>query len=156
MVSRLERRLSRLASTSPLNSLLLGEVWRLLDEGEPELEAYGDPRLVHGDFQKGHVIVDPERTEVAGFIDYEDVSSGDPVWDFATFSKWEEDSLPFLLEGYEPDPETITRLDALGLIYRVVLMVGAAAWFVGEGLSPRPAVERLTSLLAERRGGAGR
>lgn len=148
MRSRIERRLRRLHEASPLNSSLLAKVWELLDERATELEAYRDPRLIHGDFQRGHVIVDPERMEVSGFIDYEDVSSGDPVWDLATFSKWEEESLPMLLEGYEPDPETVGRLGTLGLVYRVVLMVGAAVWFVEEGLSPRPAVERLESLLA--------
>lgn len=156
MVSRVERRLRSLHETSPLNSSLLAKVWDLLDERASELEGYRDPRLIHGDFQRGHVIVDPERTEVIGFIDYEDVSSGDPVWDLATFSKWEEESLPMLVKGYEPTPETEARLEALGPVYRVVLMVGAAAWFVEEGLSSRPAVERLTSLLAEEPRGAER
>jgi aminoglycoside phosphotransferase (APT) family kinase protein len=154
MVSRVEHRLRRLQENSPLNPSLLAGVWELLDERASGLDGYEDPRLIHGDFQKGHVIADPERAEVAGFIDFEDVASGDPIWDLATFSKWEEESLSALLEGYEPDPETVERLDQLGPVYRVVLMVGAAAWFVKEGLSPRPAVERLTSLLAKERQGA--
>ncbi|MBW3589169.1 MAG: aminoglycoside phosphotransferase family protein [Actinobacteria bacterium] len=154
LVSRVEHRLRRLQENSPLNPSLLAGVWELLDERASELDGYEDPRLIHGDFQKGHVIVDPERTEVTGVIDFEDVASGDPIWDLATFSKWEEESLSALLEGYEPDPETVERLDQLGPVYRVVLMVGAAAWFVKEGLSPRPAVERLTSLLAKARRGA--
>lgn len=138
MVSRVERRLRSLKGNSPLNSSLLASVWELLDERASELDGYQDRRLIHGDFQRGHVIVDPERVEVTAFIDFEDVASGDPVWDLATFSKWEEESLPVLLDGYEPDPQTIERLDQLGSVYRVVLMVGAAAWFVEEGLSPRP------------------
>lgn len=155
MVSRVERRIRRLQEKSPLNSSLLASVWQLLDERASELDGYEDPRLIHGDFQKGHVIVDPERAEVTGFIDFEEVASGDPVWDLATFSKWEEESLLALLEGYEPDPETVERLNQLGPVYRFVLMVGAAAWFVKEGLSPRPAVERLTSLLADEHRGGG-
>lgn len=45
-------------------------------------EYSGRPRVIHGDMCPEHVIVDPATGRVVGFIDFADLSLGDPVLDY--------------------------------------------------------------------------
>ena len=46
--------------------------------------AYGDV-VTHSDFGTGNVLIDAERSRIAGVIDFGDIGIGDPAADFATF-----------------------------------------------------------------------
>lgn len=54
---------------------VLGELHRRL--GTP----VGRPGLVHGDYWLGNVLVDPDRRQITGVIDWTDASLGDPTVD---------------------------------------------------------------------------
>ncbi len=41
--------------------------------------------MAHSDFGTSNVLIDPARSEIAGVIDFGDMSIGDPAADFATF-----------------------------------------------------------------------
>lgn len=74
-----------------------GEAWRY------------DATLLHADVGPGHVLVDVERAEVTGVIDWGDVAIGDPARDFIfLYEDWGSEFLALALEGY--GLETTARL----------------------------------------------
>jgi aminoglycoside phosphotransferase (APT) family kinase protein len=48
----------------------------------------GPPRLLHGDFRAGNVVVDPASGRLAGVIDWGNAAVGDPALDFMTLVIW--------------------------------------------------------------------
>lgn len=60
-----------------------------------------DAALLHADVSPGHVLVDVERAEVTGVIDWGDVVIGDPARDFIfLYEDWGSEFLALALEGY--------------------------------------------------------
>ena len=80
----------------------VSEASAVLASGEPILEAFSDPRLLHGDMGLGHVRADPSTLEVTALIDFGERSAGDPAYDFEDF---EPVHLTEVLRGYGVDDE---------------------------------------------------
>ncbi len=60
------------------------------------------PALLHADVSPGHVLMDPDREEITGVIDWGDACVGDPARDFIfLYEDWGSDFLELTLEGYE-------------------------------------------------------
>ncbi len=59
-------------------------------------------RLLHGDFDRSHIFVEPRSGSLTGIIDFGDRESGDPEWEMGGFWLWEgERYLAPAVEGYE-------------------------------------------------------
>jgi len=59
------------------------------------------PHLLHGDYGPKHILV--EDGQVSGILDFENATSGDPIYDFAWWSYFgkKRPSIEWLKEGYE-------------------------------------------------------
>ncbi len=64
---------------------LLERARRFLEASPPRVYE-GQPRFLHADLTRAHVLVTGER--ISGVIDWADVSVGDPACDFAGFFHW--------------------------------------------------------------------
>jgi len=77
-------------------------------------DAYaGEPCVVHGDLQPGHVLVAPDTGAVTGVIDWGCLQLADPAMDFALLWVWGgEGFVKAMLEAYalSPDPGLWDRL----------------------------------------------
>ncbi|MDX1624842.1 MAG: phosphotransferase, partial [Gemmatimonadota bacterium] len=61
------------------------------------------PAILHADVSPGHVLVDPERSEVCGVIDWGDAAIGDPARDFVfLYEDWGREFLASAIEAYDP------------------------------------------------------
>lgn len=59
------------------------------------------PAILHADVAPGHVLVDGERGEITGVIDWGDVRIGDPARDFIfLYEDWGSEFLSHALDGY--------------------------------------------------------
>lgn len=105
-----------------------------------------DDRVLHGDCQPSHVVLDPDATAVTGWLDFGDAGLGDPCWDIAVLTLWHEDRLPPLLRGYGREFGGQARLDELLLAYRVLRHLAATGWLIEHGFDPTAHVRRLERL----------
>jgi aminoglycoside phosphotransferase (APT) family kinase protein len=76
-----------------------------------------EPRLIHGDFWHGNLLVDDSGERLAGVIDWEDVALDDPAQDLATLLHGGEEFSEDVLAAYRAaggtvDEETLARRDA--------------------------------------------
>ena len=150
VLTEAQRDLVRLASARVIDNGLVASMQEVMESFGPPLAEFGGARLIHGDLQVYHILVDPAEATVRAFIDFGDVGSGDPVWELAIFSAWEDGALRYFLEGYEPDVASAGRLAEYGNFYRLVRMIGVVAWFHARDDQYRTlrALERVRSLLS--------
>ena len=149
LLTEFNQNLETLSRDNIMDANLLTALRTVVEQFTPLLAQFNDPRLLHGDLQVYHILVHPDRGSVDAFIDFGDVAAGDPVWELAIFSVWEEWTLPYFLEGYAPDTALHNRLAELGDFYRLVRMVDIVQWFHERGDSARTqrALERALSFL---------
>jgi aminoglycoside phosphotransferase len=96
---------------------------RRYDELEPHLRDVADGRLLHGDLQSGHILVDAERSYL-GIIDFDQAQAGDPRWDFARIGLWDGDgALDLLLRGYGGDSLTSEDRDLVLPLYLLAFCI---------------------------------
>ncbi len=98
-------------------------------------------RLLHGDCQPDHVLLD-EAGAVIAIIDWGDASTGDPVWDLAVLTADHPDRLPIVLDAYGVAPST----DEVVLAYWIVRHLGSATWLLDHGFDPSAEVRAAASL----------
>ncbi len=85
--------------------------------------APGPPRLVHGDLEAEHVIVDARSGRVVGVIDWADASLADPARDFAALWAWGgRGFLDAMLAAYphRQDPGLRARIAFLGRVFAIL------------------------------------
>jgi len=91
-------------------------------------------RLLHGDFSLGNLLID-ETGKITGVLDFENATSGDPLWDFALFRNYTADStigpqgMDYLLAGYGK-PGLLSSKDAWQRynMYRISKVFAALQW----------------------------
>jgi aminoglycoside phosphotransferase (APT) family kinase protein len=91
-----------------------------------ELYRWDTPRLVHGDFTLGHILVDGDR--VSGILDMQECFGGHPIWDLMMWDSMsgQRIRLPVLLRSYgdsEIFDATYQPLFHLSLVRRVLYML---------------------------------
>lgn len=91
---------------------------------QPLMTGYGTLTLLDG--RPDHFVVRDGR--IAGLIDLEDVSAGDPAMDLAVLAVADEDLLPAVLDGYEPTRAEATAFDELIPFYVLLRRLAAAEW----------------------------
>ena len=130
MHAELEWGLSYLEARDALDSGVISRLRSMYIDLRPTLQGCTRGSLLHGDIGRMHVFADPANGTVTDFIDWGDVLVGDPVWEIAVahchmtspaeghLAYTGHDGLfPFLLEGYEADPETADRIHQLLAFY---------------------------------------
>lgn len=85
--------------------------------------------LLHGDLQPDHVIVDARGERVVAFIDFADTQPGDPLFDFAVLSLWDDALVDPLLAGYAGISADAATNELLAF-YRLWRHLGAIRWFL--------------------------
>src|SRR5262249_33297909 len=80
------------------------------------------------DFQAAHVLVDPAVDRVRAFLDFADHRIGEPGWDIAVVSLYDESLVTPLLDGYDASRELRAALDLTLPLYRVLRLLGSARW----------------------------
>lgn len=111
---------------------------RFTECGEPVPQ-----RLLHGDCQPVHFLLDDTRTTVTGVIDFGDTCIGEPVWDIAVLTAHNPEHLPAVLAGYRPDSATKGRICDMITSYWALRQLGEATWLHTNGFDPTPALTRL-------------
>jgi aminoglycoside phosphotransferase (APT) family kinase protein len=81
------------------------------------LYGYDDPRLLHGDFKPGHVLVDgdPGHEHISGILDMQECAGGHPASDIAYWLAISGERIPLavLLASYPGRMEFVDRNEAL-------------------------------------------
>ncbi len=72
-------------------------------------------RLLHGDLQAEHILVNPQSQRVVAFLDFADAQPGDPLLDIAVLSLWDAHLADRVLEGYTSKRSRII-LEGNGLV----------------------------------------
>lgn len=106
---------------------------------QPLMTGRGTLTLLDG--RPDHFVVRDGR--IAGLIDLEDVSPGDPAMDLAVLAVTDKDLLPAVLDGYAPNRAEAAAFDELIPFYVVLRRLAAAKWELEHGDPTR------TSLLLE-------
>ena len=118
--------------TDALESQMIHTIERVLAMADPLLYAVTSGQLLHGDLGGLHVWIDPARAGVTSFVDFGERSSGDPIWDIMRF-EWE--SVPLLIEGYELDPPLRERFRSTFHLYAVLQAIPwARKWHARGGV----------------------
>ncbi len=74
----------------------------LNDRGRLPPDYDGPPRLLHGDYDADHILMDPATYRAAGIIDWGDACIGDPAWDFARVWAWQgDDFVSTMMQEYK-------------------------------------------------------
>jgi aminoglycoside phosphotransferase (APT) family kinase protein len=92
------------------------------------------PRLIHRDFVPKHIFVD-NNDHIVGIIDWEDVQSGDPSFDFSAWQFWLNDSyapIDWLFEGYKRHSNLGVNFDERFKIARLYFLNGLINYYVNE------------------------
>lgn len=88
--------------------------------------------LLHGDYSPLHLLVDEDR--ITGVLDMENVSSGDPVMEFAYWDSW-GNNLPFstelLLKNY-PGKDSTSDFEAKLHYFRIDIALYTATFYVSQ------------------------
>ncbi len=98
-------------------------------------------RLLHGDCQPDHVLLDEDDTVLA-IIDWGDASTGDPLWDLAVLTAHHQERLADVLEAYGAPPSAVAVVRA----YWIVRHLGSATWLLDHGFDPSPDVRAAQAL----------
>jgi aminoglycoside phosphotransferase (APT) family kinase protein len=124
----------------------------LIEEVYAQLRAWyrADPRLCHGDCGGANMLV--QDTRIAALVDWEWAGGGDPAFDIAYWSFWQQDGAAFehLLAAYEPSDAAMfrQRIDAYQVVHAVRLIAVFSAcgdvWSIG---SCRAKLEQSLGLL---------
>jgi aminoglycoside phosphotransferase len=130
-----------LARMADLGYLQAGEVTRLEElytATEPLMicpTTDSDGRLLHGDFEGGHVFVDASDA-YQGMLDFGQAQAGDPRWDLARVRLWDGDhALDAVLDGYGRDAITADEREVLLPLYLLAFVVHHAAAGIGDDVS---------------------
>ncbi|WP_158102692.1 phosphotransferase family protein [Lentzea kentuckyensis] len=91
---------------------------------QPLMTGHGTLTLLDG--RPDHFVVRDGR--IAGLIDLEDVSPGDPAMDLAVLVVTDEDLLPAALDGYAPNRAEAAAFDELIPFYVLLRRLAAAKW----------------------------
>ncbi|ONI82631.1 hypothetical protein ALI22I_42110 [Saccharothrix sp. ALI-22-I] len=91
---------------------------------QPLMTSRGTLTLLDG--RPDHFVVRDGR--IAGLIDLEDVSAGDPAMDLAVLAVADEDLLPAVLDGYAPTRAEAAAFDELIPFYVLLRRLAAANW----------------------------
>ncbi|WP_461118426.1 phosphotransferase family protein [Saccharothrix stipae] len=91
---------------------------------QPLMTGRGTLTLLDG--RPAHFLVRDGR--IAGLIDLEDVSAGDPAMDLAVLAVADENLLPAVLEGYAPTNAEAVAFDELIPFYVLLRRLAAAKW----------------------------
>jgi aminoglycoside phosphotransferase (APT) family kinase protein len=91
---------------------------------QPLMTSRGTLTLLDG--RPDHFVVRDGR--IAGLIDLEDVSAGDPAMDLAVFAVADEELLPAVVEGYAPTSAEAAAFDELIPFYVLLRRLAAANW----------------------------
>jgi aminoglycoside phosphotransferase (APT) family kinase protein len=110
-----------------VDDALAAQVHRALDDARVTLDEA--PRVwCHGDFQAAHVLADPSTNRVTAFLDFADHHTGEPGWDIAVFTLYDERLLVPLLDGYGTSTELRDALRLTLPLYRVLRLLGSVRW----------------------------
>ena len=85
--------------------------------------------LLHGDLQTEHILVDSQTEKVLAFLDFADAQPGDPLWDIAVVTLWDNGLTDLLLEAYnsiEKNEET----EQLISLYRLLRHLTEIPWLL--------------------------
>jgi Ser/Thr protein kinase RdoA (MazF antagonist) len=108
---------------------LAARVHDALDRARDALDE-SPPVWCHGDFQTAHVLADPYTDRVTAFLDFADHRTGEPGWDIAVFTIYDESLLDPLLDGYEASPQLRQSLERTLPLYRALRLLGSVRWLV--------------------------
>lgn len=117
--------LNYLVDRGVLTSAGADDVYRLLDEASRLIPPDLPSRLIHGDLEGDHVFA--HRGEFTGFIDFEKMMGGDPVYDLARFAWWDPHMLGDLVDGYGRDRISDEDVEIRMPAYLVANFVGRRA-----------------------------
>lgn len=124
IVQRTQYDLRTLEEQKLVNPEALTKLRRAVESLSDELALTREGRLIHGDFGSEHILIDGDKGEIAGFIDFADVMSGDPALDLACFDLWwhpdGEERRQILLEGYDLDSDLRERYQARVHLYEAI------------------------------------
>lgn len=114
---------------------LAGLAADFVDRNEGKLELL-DPRLLHMDIHPKHIMIQDNR--VLGIIDFGNVTSGDPVYEFARFDYFNAPNglfrpLEWLLEGYPHKDSLPENFDERMKIYKLQLGLEHLDYYYDEG-----------------------
>jgi aminoglycoside phosphotransferase (APT) family kinase protein len=105
---------------------------KIIDELAPILDRVGAPKLVHGDFHFGNVLVSKNR--ITGVIDWEFAIGGDPLWDFRNETRrcaTAPGSFRAFREGYGALTDAMIKLQFYRWLYCIDLIPSALETWVG-------------------------
>jgi aminoglycoside phosphotransferase (APT) family kinase protein len=108
---------------------LAAKVHHALDDARDALDA-APPVWCHGDFQAAHVLADPFTNAVTAFLDFADHRTGEPGWDIAVFTLYDEALLDPLLAGYDASPQLRASLERTLPLYRALRLLGSVRWLI--------------------------
>ncbi|OGM11393.1 hypothetical protein A2Z22_01255 [Candidatus Woesebacteria bacterium RBG_16_34_12] len=98
-----EEQIEALKKSAVKNSITTGDIDKALQILKDQRSVYQGitPHLLHGDFGPKHILV--ESGKISGILDFENVKSGDPIYDFSWWSYFSKNRPPieWLKEGYE-------------------------------------------------------
>lgn len=105
-------------------------------------------RLLHGDFGSSYMFVDPGTGKVTGIIDFADRKAGDPLWDIAWFTIW-QDQQDFhdLIAGYGCTREQVDESAVRFRLYVLLQAVGDVVWLHERRQKTRPHVRAIRAAL---------
>jgi len=108
------------------------------------IEMNGPPyRLLHGDCQPDHFLIEPGGRAVMALIDFGDSSIGDPAWDFAVLTLHHARRLDSVLRGYRPGRQLLGHITRWVPAYRALRCAGVVRWLADNGLDHRADLEFL-------------
>ena len=93
-------------------------------------------RLLHGDLQAGHILVDPQTQRVVAFLDFADAQPGDPLLDIAVLSLWDVALADRVLLGYTSIENDELAKQLLSQ-YRLLRHISEVPWLVRRGFTEK-------------------
>jgi aminoglycoside phosphotransferase (APT) family kinase protein len=107
-----------------------------LAEAQSTLRDNMTGRLLHGDLEGDHLF--SHRGKFTGFIDFEKMQAGDPVFDLARLAWWDAHMLADVLDGYGRDALAAEDIKIRMPAYLVAHAVAGWAWLAVEDIRSRP------------------
>lgn len=99
-------------------------------------------RLLHADLTGDHLFSDCGR--FTGFLDFEKVHAGDPVYDLAQLAWWDPHMLPDVIDGYGREALTSDDINIRMPAYLTGRAVATGAWLIeGETGDRHPVVRAI-------------
>ena len=93
-------------------------------------------RLLHGDLEGDHLF--SYRGRLTGFIDFEKMQAGDPVFDLARLAWWDAHMVADVLDGYGRDALTAEDIHIRMPAYLVAHAIAGRAWLNVEDVGDTP------------------